>query len=153
MTQTRLSSDGRFRWHEDLGVWEPIAHIPAGVTTPDGRYRWDGARWQVNLVAAEGWSRVAQDEAEERDRPALLCPRCKRGTIRMYRCDNCGLVRWDAEYIIEHGTLPRAPVRYRHPFMAGIAAVFLVLMGIVIVGFALLVLAFATGSVGPEAGK
>jgi hypothetical protein len=37
--------------------------------------------------------------------------------------------------------------------MAGIAAVFLVLMGIVIVGFALLVLAFATGSVGPEAGK
>lgn len=55
MTQTRLSSDGRFRWHANLRVWEPIAPIPAGVTTPDGRYRWDGAKWQVGLrPAAEG---------------------------------------------------------------------------------------------------
>jgi hypothetical protein len=51
MTETRVSADGRFRWHDDLGVWEPIAPIPAGVTTPDGRYRWDGARWHVNLAA------------------------------------------------------------------------------------------------------
>jgi len=41
------------------------------------------------------------------------------------------MVRWEAEYIIEHGTLPRAPLR----LMAGIATAFLVLTGFVIVGF------------------
>jgi hypothetical protein len=96
MTQTRLSSDGRFRWHANLRVWEPIAPIPAGVTTPDGRYRWDGAKWQVGLrPAAEG---VAAGVA--------------------------------------------APPR--NPWVAGVTAAVLVLMGIVIVGVVVLLVAIAT---------
>ena len=113
MTRTRLSSDGRFRWHEDLRVWEPIAPIPAGVTTPDGRYRWDGAKWQVNLVAAEGWSRVAQDEAEGR--------------------------AWrEAE-----GRQPQLPPRHPPSPLAVISAALLVLAGLAIVGGLVLLVAMA----------
>jgi hypothetical protein len=164
MTQTRLSSDGRFRWHEDLRVWEPIGPVPVGVETPDGRYWWDGVRWRVNLVPPEGWSRVAQDEAEERERretglpqrrfqpDTIMCPDCRRGTIGMHDpCDNCGLSWEHAQALLEdeRSRLRRAP----HTWVAGITTAILALIVLVPVVFVLFMLVVAASFANSEGSK
>jgi hypothetical protein len=146
MTQTRLSADGRFRWHDDLGVWEPIAPISAGDTTPDGRYRWDGAKWQVNLAPAEGWSRVAQDEAEGRERreaggrlpqppDEILCPDCRGHMIRRHdRCYGCGLSWEEAAFARQHRSQVTTALR-------ALLGVFAVVAGVLIAGMLLFAIA------------